>query len=601
VLSLGTGQAILFAPNALCLKKSVAHQGDTEPSPKPLGQGYLVVRSRLRVTLDGGHSLLAVQDSHHATRLGRVAGIMTGSTGPGGSNIITSHSTAPAAGISSQNAPLSSVTSAFASLQVKQIPPPSVPAGSWRTRARNPVATTPEATAKAAHSFSEKVMTTSSCARGPSPGNQTVITGFFSQDKGKQPAVSTSSSAENYSADVPPSPSSSGFSHVDSTQSVSQTTTSPVKPTWAQHRPDAEGKPFAAIQRYLSQLLLDGHKVAKYEDTVLDLVGHDQGRPYRSADELLAVVHAASLEGQLQLIEERGSRWLALPGILWSLTELTSGNIAATDLKHTGTSDRPEDQALRVFHSVLTTESQAGVPWVTWKTFKRSVFELDVTQPYKTKKKLLAAVTLAAARGDIRMKGSGGDRYFALPGVPVDKGLTSSSQPASASSSHSNIAYSPILSVVADAHGKGFPLVGYSYVAAQVVKGKKVKLHLFEKALTGAIRTGEILVTIVEHNPDGRWFYLPDDSVHRLPVHGTTRHIPAPGDPDEFNQLLACLPPPHERVLRKSVRNHFRKQVPDTPYGQDAAQLDRFLARAQEKGLIMCGGSGKREAWVQRA
>jgi hypothetical protein len=41
--------------------------------PIPLGRGYLVVRSRLRVTRDGGHSLLAVQDSHHATRLGRVA------------------------------------------------------------------------------------------------------------------------------------------------------------------------------------------------------------------------------------------------------------------------------------------------------------------------------------------------------------------------------------------------------------------------------------------------------------------------------------------------------------------------------------------------
>jgi hypothetical protein len=448
-------------------------------------------------------------------------------------------------------------------------------------------------------------MTTSSRARGPSPGNQTVITGFFSQDKGKQPAVSTSSSAENHSADVPPSPSSSGFSHVDSTQSVSQTATSSVKTTWAQPRPDAEGKPFAAIQRYLSQLLLDGHTVAKYEDTVLDLVGHDQGRPYRSADELLAVVHAAALEGQLQLIEERGSRWLALPGILWSLTELTSGNIAATDLEHTRTTDRPEDQALRAFHSVLTTKSQAGVPWVTWKIFKRSVFELNVTQPYKTKKKLLAAVTRAATRGDLQLKEKDGERLLALPGVSEGKEPVtslalspSSPQPTTAAPPHPHTSYSPILSVLARAHADGFPLVGYSYIEAQVVKGK-VKLPVFEKALIEAIRVGQVLVTSVDHKPDGRWAYLPDDSVHRLPMRGTARHIPTPGDHDEFDQLLAYLP--RERILRKLVRKHFRREVPDTPYGQDAPQLNDFLTRAQEKGLIMCGGSGNKEAWVQRA
>lgn len=38
----------------------------------PLGQEYLVVHSRQRITRDGGHSFLAVQDEGH-TRLGRVA------------------------------------------------------------------------------------------------------------------------------------------------------------------------------------------------------------------------------------------------------------------------------------------------------------------------------------------------------------------------------------------------------------------------------------------------------------------------------------------------------------------------------------------------
>lgn len=38
----------------------------------PIGQGYLHVQSRLRVTTDGGHSILAVNDPEHTTRFGRV-------------------------------------------------------------------------------------------------------------------------------------------------------------------------------------------------------------------------------------------------------------------------------------------------------------------------------------------------------------------------------------------------------------------------------------------------------------------------------------------------------------------------------------------------
>ena len=47
---------------------------DDSWSVAPLGQGYLLVQSRLRVTRDGGHSILAVDDPKNTTRLGRVSG-----------------------------------------------------------------------------------------------------------------------------------------------------------------------------------------------------------------------------------------------------------------------------------------------------------------------------------------------------------------------------------------------------------------------------------------------------------------------------------------------------------------------------------------------
>ena len=76
-----TGQAIIFSPNALSVR-SVEDNCTSRPdhgsagnrSIVPLGQGYLLVRSRLRITRDGGHSLLAVADAEHTTRLQRVSG-----------------------------------------------------------------------------------------------------------------------------------------------------------------------------------------------------------------------------------------------------------------------------------------------------------------------------------------------------------------------------------------------------------------------------------------------------------------------------------------------------------------------------------------------
>lgn len=84
----------MFAPNGLCVRSRAAAvsasswNAETEAdqphhnttSVGMLGQGYLVVRSRLRLTLDGGHSLLAVTTPGMSTRLGRVSGRATGDT-----------------------------------------------------------------------------------------------------------------------------------------------------------------------------------------------------------------------------------------------------------------------------------------------------------------------------------------------------------------------------------------------------------------------------------------------------------------------------------------------------------------------------------------
>ena len=85
IVSLRTGQAILFAPNGLGVRGGVEHpvQSDSDSgvgasddvgTVAPIGQGYLHVQSRLRVTRDGGHSILAVNNPASTTRLGRVAG-----------------------------------------------------------------------------------------------------------------------------------------------------------------------------------------------------------------------------------------------------------------------------------------------------------------------------------------------------------------------------------------------------------------------------------------------------------------------------------------------------------------------------------------------
>lgn len=75
VVALRTGEALLFAPNGVGVRTEGTKSSKTKKKvPAILGQGYLHVQSRLRVTRDGGHSILAVPDPTTTTRLGRSSG-----------------------------------------------------------------------------------------------------------------------------------------------------------------------------------------------------------------------------------------------------------------------------------------------------------------------------------------------------------------------------------------------------------------------------------------------------------------------------------------------------------------------------------------------
>jgi hypothetical protein len=74
-MSLGTGEAILFSPNGLAARIQKAdYQTSSRLVPTRIGQGYLIVRSRLRVTRDGGHSILAVHNPALSSPLSRPSG-----------------------------------------------------------------------------------------------------------------------------------------------------------------------------------------------------------------------------------------------------------------------------------------------------------------------------------------------------------------------------------------------------------------------------------------------------------------------------------------------------------------------------------------------
>ncbi|EKM51770.1 uncharacterized protein PHACADRAFT_150450 [Phanerochaete carnosa HHB-10118-sp] len=84
IVSLEAGEALLFAPRGLGAR-NVGSPSELDAAHKPgardqvlgatvahIGQGYLHVKSRQRITRDGGHAILAVPDEE-ATRLGRVS------------------------------------------------------------------------------------------------------------------------------------------------------------------------------------------------------------------------------------------------------------------------------------------------------------------------------------------------------------------------------------------------------------------------------------------------------------------------------------------------------------------------------------------------
>jgi hypothetical protein len=501
---------VLFAPNALCVKTSVAGSSDngepnktTNVAPGLLGQGYIIVRSRLRVTLDGGHSLLAVQDPNHSTRLSRISGVAQVSTNlvGQGDSVFTPRSSIPVtrtalpAGNPASSATITPTlpnrgatvsTSVSSQPQVLQFVNQATSGSIMLSHCLNkaPAGTT----------------VTSSCA--PLLSNQPPL----ELSKGKHPALDDHPDANSNS----PAPSSPSFPTgiVHGGTNPSRRMTSSTGAGSAQDHTSDE-KRLAATRRFLSQLLLEGHQVVTYDDAVRHLVGPDRPPPYQTTDEFLALLHAASLDGQLQLIEEKGGRWLALPNIFWSPFDLQSAHISSTDSATIG--NPPAD-------SVVSTSQ-------------------------------------------------------AVPKI-----------------------YQSILQVLADAHASGFPLVGQSFISDKANYTTKT----FRKAFNEAIRDGQVLIASVNVAGGGRWARLPDDSEYRRPCRAITREIPTQGDPHEFDRLLAYLPP-NSRVLRKKVRKHFIKKVPDTPYGQDGGVLNIVLDRAQATGLIRSGGTEKKEMWVQRA
>ena len=68
----------MFAPNGLGVREELTRTSSVDASGytgaiAPFGQGYLHVQSRLRVTRDGGCSILAVDDLASTTRLERAS------------------------------------------------------------------------------------------------------------------------------------------------------------------------------------------------------------------------------------------------------------------------------------------------------------------------------------------------------------------------------------------------------------------------------------------------------------------------------------------------------------------------------------------------
>ena len=74
VINLKTGEAMIFSPAALVVREGL-HDQDASLGTSPLGvaeklgQGYLMVRSRERATVDGGRSIMATEPSIYADKM----------------------------------------------------------------------------------------------------------------------------------------------------------------------------------------------------------------------------------------------------------------------------------------------------------------------------------------------------------------------------------------------------------------------------------------------------------------------------------------------------------------------------------------------------
>lgn len=112
----------MFAANALVVRTR-QEDWEADETVGPLGQGYFIVRSRARVTRDGGQSLLAVDDDEGGGRLKKVSGRTTTSTVPTGRapTAINGHA---ARGIDVGS---SSTTTTAPPVQVPTVAQPSVP------------------------------------------------------------------------------------------------------------------------------------------------------------------------------------------------------------------------------------------------------------------------------------------------------------------------------------------------------------------------------------------------------------------------------------------------------------------------------------------
>lgn len=120
----------------------------------PIGQGYLHVQSRLRVTRDGGHSILAVNDPTDTTRLGRVPGNEKGQAQPEEAASSAEAPEAPQAKASSHTS--AGGTSASAGKAAEAAAPPThQPAP--RAETKNPYVSSQPQPAKAAQSSQVKV------------------------------------------------------------------------------------------------------------------------------------------------------------------------------------------------------------------------------------------------------------------------------------------------------------------------------------------------------------------------------------------------------------------------------------------------------------